>query len=238
MKTKLLSRIKKVWLVCILLSVLCPTFAFSQDTQEDEKDKKKDVPASLDDLLGLDRDEDEAKADDAARKQSERELQRRLDEKEITNAFLAAINRMASSAARLDELFDSGLATQRIQEDILVKLDQLIDKAQSMQSQSSSSSSSSSSRQQSSMKPGQKSENSQSNGERKDGQAQNSQAGGPPARQEGDINTLLQQGAIEWGNLPQRLREELQQGRGDEYSSMYRKLTDEYYKRLAEEGSR
>lgn len=237
MKINVLSNIKRIWLVCVLLSVLLPGVVFAQNTEQDEKDKKKDAPASLDDLLGLDRDEDETKADDAARKQSERELQRRLDEQEITDAFLVAINRMASSAERLDELFDSGLATQRIQEDILAKLDQLIDKAQSMDSQSSSSSSSSSS-QQSSMKPGQQSESSQSQGERQDGQAQDSQEGGPPARQEGDINTLLQQGAIEWGNLPQRLREELQQGRGDEYSSMYRKLTDEYYKRLAEEGSR
>jgi len=236
MKTHLLLLINRVWLVCILLIALSPTIVFAQESQEDE-DKKKDTPASLDDLLGIDRDEDEAKADDAARKQSERELQRRLDEKEITDAFLVAINRMASSAERLDELFDPGLATQRIQEDILAKLDQLIDKAQSMQSQSSSSSSSSSSKQ-SSMNPGQQSDSSQSNGERKDGNAQDSQEGGPPARQEGDINTLLQEGSIEWGNLPQRLREELQQGRGDEYSSMYRKLTDEYYKRLAEEGSR
>lgn len=236
MKIKLLSLIKRVLLVGILFVVLSPTAVSAQEAQED--DKKKDAPASLDDLLGLDSDEDEAKADDAARKQSERELQRRLDEKEITDAFLAAINRMASSAERLDELFDSGLATQRIQEDILAKLDQLIDKAQSMQSQSSSSSSSSSSKQQSSMNPGQQSSNSKSDGERQDGNAQDSQEGGPPARQEGDINTLLQEGSIEWGNLPQRLREELQQGRGDEYSSMYRKLTDEYYKRLAEEGSR
>ena len=236
MKTKLLSLIKRIWIVCILVSALSPTVVFAQESKEEE-DKKKDTPASLDDLLGLDRDEDEAKADDAARQQNQRELQRRLDEKEITDAFLVAISRMASSAERLDELFDPGLATQRIQEDILAKLDQLIDKAQSMQSQSSSSSSSSSSKQ-SSMKPGQQSGSSQSNSERKDGNAQNSQEGGPPARQEGDINTLLQEGAIEWGNLPQRLREELQQGRGDEYSSMYRKLTDEYYKRLAEEGSR
>ncbi len=237
MKMNVLLKNKRFWLVCVLLSALMPVIVIAQDSKQDEKDKKKDAPASLDDLLGLDRDEDEAKAGDAARKQSQRELQRRLDEKEITDAFLVAINRMASSAERLDELFDPGLATQRIQEDILAKLDQLIDKAQSMNSQSSSSSSSSSS-QQSSMKPGQQSGSSQSNGDRKDGQAQDSQQGGPPARQEGDINTLLQQGAIEWGNLPQRLREELQQGRGDEYSSMYRKLTDEYYKRLAEEGSR
>ncbi|MCH8822105.1 MAG: hypothetical protein IH984_01230 [Planctomycetes bacterium] len=237
MNTHLLSLVKRVWLVGILLIVLSPTIVFAQESQEDE-DKKKDTPASLDDLLGLDSDEDEAKADDAARKQNELQLQQRLDEKEITDAFLVAISRMVSSAERLDELFDPGLATQRIQEDILAKLDQLIDKAQSMQSQSSSSSSSSSSKQQSSMKSGQQSSNSKSDGERQDGNAQDSQEGGPPARQEGDINTLLQEGAIEWGNLPQRLREELQQGRGDEYSSMYRKLTDEYYKRLAEEGSR
>ena len=55
---------------------------------------------------------------------------------------------------------------------------------------------------------------------------------------EGESKNSHKEGEIGWGKLPKRLREELQQGRGDEYASMYRKLTDEYYKRLAEEGSR
>ena len=80
MKTKLLSQIKRIWIVCILVSALSPTVVFAQDSKQDEEDKKKDAPASLDDLLGLDSDEDEAKADDAARKQNELQLQQRLDE--------------------------------------------------------------------------------------------------------------------------------------------------------------
>ena len=106
MMTNLLSMIKRVWLICVLVVLLSPTIVIAQESQDENK--KKDAPASLDDLLGLDREDDQIKADDAARKQSERELQRRLDEKEITDAFSVAISRMASSAQRLDELFDPG----------------------------------------------------------------------------------------------------------------------------------
>ncbi len=223
---------------CLLVAVLGITAqvtALFQDTQD--ADEKQDPPPSLDDLLGLETDKSEAQADEAARAESERELQRRLDEKEITDAFLIALDKMATSAKRLGELFDTGLATQRVQQDILAKLDQLIDKARQMQSlgqaSASRSTSSPSSRSQS---PGQR-KNQANNSRRRDGTPQDSQAGDPPPRQEGDIHTILQEGGVEWGNLPERLRQELLQGRNDEFSSMYRRLTEEYYKRLAEEGS-
>jgi len=201
-----------------------------------DPDEKRDSPPSLDDLLGLETDESEAQADEAARAESERELQRRLDEKEITDAFLVALDKMATSATRLGELFDTGLTTQRVQQDILAKLDQLMDKAREMQSlgqaSASRSTSSPSSRSQS---PGQR--KNQANNSRRDRSPQDSQAGDPPPRQDGDIHTILQEGGVEWGNLPERIRQDLLQGRNDKFSSMYRQLTEEYYKRLAEEGS-
>ncbi len=222
------------WLLVAVLGVAAYATATIQDGQV-PVEKKKDTPPSLDDLLGLETDESESDADEAARLESERELQRRLDEKEINDAFLVALDRMAMSAKRLGELFDTGLATQRIQEDILAKLDQLIDRARRMQSQASASSSSSPQSSQS-QNPGQRS-NQANNSQRRDGTPQDSQEGNPPPRQEGDIQTILQEAGVEWGTLPQRLREELQQGRNDKFSSMYRRLTEEYYKRLAEEGS-
>jgi len=222
------------WLLVAALGVAAYATAPIQDAPELDE-KKKDTPLSLDDLLGLETDESESDADEVARLESERELQRRLDEKEINDAFLIALDRMAMSAKRLGELFDTGLATQRIQEDILAKLDQLIDRARRMQSQTSASSSSSPQKSQS-QSPGQRS-NQASNSQRRDGSPQDSQEGDPPPRQEGDIQTILQEVGVEWGSLPQRLREELQQGRNDESSSMDRRLTEEYYKRLAEEGS-
>ncbi len=223
------------WLLVAVLGVAAYATAPIQDAPEPDE-KKKDTPPSLDDLLGLETDKSESDADEAARLESERELQRRLDEKEINDVFLVALERMATSAKRLGELFDTGLATQRVQEDILAKLDQLIDKARRMQSQASASSSSSPQRSQS-QNPGQRS-NQANNSQRRDGTPQDSQEGNPPPRQEGDIQTILQEAGVEWGTLPQRLREELQQGRNDKFSSMYRRLTEEYYKRLAEEGSR
>lgn len=222
---------------CLLVAVLgisAQVTALFQDTQDHEE--KRDPPPSLDDLLGLETDESEVQADEAARAESERELQRRLDEKEITDAFLVALDKMATSAKRLGELFDTGLATQRVQQDILAKLDQLIDKARQMQSLGQASDSRSTSSQRSrSQSPGQR--KNQANNSRRDGTPQDSQAGDPPPRQDGDIHTILQEAGVEWGNLPERIRQELLQGRNDKFSSMYRRLTEEYYKRLAEEGS-
>ena len=206
---------------CLLVAVLgisAQATALFQDTQD--PDKKQKPPPSLDDLLGLETDKSEVQADEAARAESERELQRRLDEKEITDAFLVALDKMATSATRLGELFDTGLATQRVQQDILAKLDQLIDKARQMQSLGQTSASQSSSSQRSrSQNPGQR-KNQANNSRRRDATPQDSQAGDPPPRQEGDIHTILQEGGVEWGNLPERLRQELMQGRNDKFSSM------------------
>ena len=223
---------------CLLVAVLgigSQATALFQDTQE--ADAKPDPPLSLDELLGLETDESEVQTDESARVESERELQRRLDEKEITDAFLVALDKMATSATRLGELFDTGLATQRVQQDILAKLDQLIGKARQMQSLGQASASRSASSQRSRSQSPVQRKNQVNNSQRRDGTPQDSQDGDPPPRQEGDIHTILQEGGVEWGNLPERLRRELLQGRNDEFSSMYRRLTEEYYKRLAEEGS-
>ena len=64
-----------------------------------------------------------------------------------------------------------------------------------------------------------------------------SQDGDPPPQQTGDINTMLEETDVEWGSLPERYRDELLQGRKEKYSSMYERLTREYYERLAEQGS-
>jgi hypothetical protein len=40
-----------------------------------------------------------------------------------------------------------------------------------------------------------------------------------------------------WGNLPARVRDQLMQGRHDQFSSLYESMTETYYRRLAEEAS-
>lgn len=41
---------------------------------------------------------------------------------------------------------------------------------------------------------------------------------------------------VEWGQLPPRVRDAVRQGVRDPMSAAYRRLTQEYYRRLAEEG--
>jgi hypothetical protein len=38
-----------------------------------------------------------------------------------------------------------------------------------------------------------------------------------------------------WGGLPPRLRDELSEGLGEEFSPVYESLTESYYRRLAEQ---
>jgi hypothetical protein len=143
---------------------------------------------------------------------------------------------MADSAQLLDDK-DPGLGTQRVQKDVLARLDELIDMAKQMSSQMQASSSSAGSgrpqRPQSS--PGRQPR--PAGGERRETGAQDGQAMDPPPGREGELNTLLEQTESEWGTLPQRLRDTLKQSRHGFQSRLYRTLSDEYYQRLAEEGS-
>jgi hypothetical protein len=48
----------------------------------------------------------------------------------------------------------------------------------------------------------------------------------------------LEESRVEWGRLPDRVRELILQGRRDRVSTLYERITREYYRRLAEEASR
>jgi hypothetical protein len=48
----------------------------------------------------------------------------------------------------------------------------------------------------------------------------------------------LDESRVEWGRLPERVRELILQGRRDRVSTLYERITREYYRRLAEEASR
>ena len=115
---------------------------------EDKKKQDQKDPPSLDDLLGIKEEKQTENADDAANRAIKEELERQLNEKQIADALQLAIEGMSLSAEMLDTMFDPGLGTQRVQEDIIDKLQQLIDQAKKMSNSSSSSSSSSSSQQQ------------------------------------------------------------------------------------------
>lgn len=163
--------------------------------------------------------------------EGESELDRLLSGQEIVDEFRSAVALMDRSARRLGEGGDTGLATQRMQEEVLRALDKLIADAQRRGQQSSSSSSSSGQDQEQSQgqrQPGQQSSPRSSSGDNK-GEAE------APGRQDGALGPERAADLASWGNLPARFRDALVQGAGGRFSATYRKLTEEYYRRLAED---
>jgi len=221
------ARSFRVWRLTASVIAACVVAVPALADPPDEADE----PPTLDELLGLEEEEEEGRqtADVAG---AEAELQRRLSQREMRNAFTAALEKMTLSADLLQMELDPRAATQRVQEEILIKLDQLIDEARKQCGGSCSSSSRSTSTTPPGQKPG---------ASAKPGQRAGSRAGGaggaePPLKQ-GDLNTLLEETGREWGDLPQRVREMLLQGRSEEFCTLYERLTREYYRRLAEENS-
>ena len=178
-------------------------------------------------------------------------VQERLSGEELGDAFEQAVSDMGKAAGRLDGDHDPGLDTQRLQESILARLDQLIEAAQQQQQQSGGGSSSGGSPQ-----PGNSDSSAQNAGQqpggegqqpgRSPGQAQAESRGGenPGAFSPGSVGAAepgrgaLDELRTEWGALPPRLRDELSNGLDEPYSPVYREMTEAYYRRLAEETSR
>lgn len=191
---------------------------------------------SLDDLLEIEPDGpgSDTQPDDAAARDRDEELARQLTEQQIADNFTVAIEKMSVSAEMLDVKFDAGLGTQRVQEEIIARLEQLIDQAGKQRMQMSSRSQPQGrDRQQGAMQP-QPSQPQQGQADRPSASSDSVERD-PPPMQQGDIGTVLEETRTEWGNLPQRVRDMLMQGLRDKRSSLYRELTEEYYKRLAEE---
>jgi hypothetical protein len=160
--------------------------------------------------------------------EAEEELDRLLSGREVVDEFRAAVELMDRSARRLDASSDTGINTQRMQEDVLRKLDKLIADANRRSQQSNNSSSSSSSGQQPQPQPKQDSAPQAGEGDNRDEQS-------PPAGRSGPLGPERAANLAAWGALPARLRDALQQGSADRFSATYRKLTEAYYRKLAEE---
>ncbi len=159
------------------------------------------------------------------------ELAEKLSGEQMSQAFLEAVDLMDTTADRITRGRDPGLVTQRLQRDILRTLDQLI--ASSSEEQSSSSSSSSSSQQQQQQQPSQPQQQQQSQEQGSD----SSQESTPPGAQSGDLNPELAANRAAWGALPERTRDALLQGSSEPFSVLYQRLTERYYRRIAEEAS-
>lgn len=206
--------------------------------------KADQTPPSLDELLGLEEEVEVDQAAEAAAAESARRVAERLRERPIADDFREAIAQMAASESLLEQAAakesgvpdELGLGTQRVQEEILRRLEALIQSAQRQRQQQQSSSSSSSSSSDSEPSRGEQSGASSTSGDsRREGSASEGGESMPPAFEEAQLGAMLEEGRVEWGNLPERVRELVRQGRRDRVSSIYRRLTEQYYRRLAEE---
>lgn len=188
------------------------------------QDSPTQVPSrvpSLDELLGLE------EADQTA---DTSQIDQALSAEQAGEAFSQAVDLMADAADRLDGAQDAGLTTQRMQEEIIRKLEQVIESAQQNQGNNSSSGASSSSSSSPQQQPNQQSQQqspSSGNGEPTD----SSTPGGSDQVGSNDFAGAR----ARWGNLPERLRDALSQGLDEPYSQLYRTLTERYYKALAED---
>ena len=216
---------------------------------------------SLDELLGVpnapsaSEGQSSASAIDAAEREQAKRLQRSLDEASLQYLVQKALEGMRSASSRLTDQSDAGLGTQRIQEDVVKSLERLLEEAQKQQKkqQGSRSSSSSASRSQQQRKSGEPQDPSERNGqqrqpERSRAQGQQKSSSSASGDVEAEVGTRdtdeaavggeLSESRVEWGQLPERVRELVLQGRRDRVSTIYERLTREYYRRLAEEASK
>ncbi|MCC6678203.1 MAG: hypothetical protein IT436_13765 [Phycisphaerales bacterium] len=179
----------------------------------------------LDDLLGLPG--EGGGGVEPARDPSRDALDQQLDLEAPGDPFEQAVELMGRSAVRLVDARDAGLGTQRIQEEVIRKLDKMIDEAQKSQQQQSSKSKS-------------RSQSQQQQQQRQETQAQtksgdNTGQTNVPGRQDGPRREGAPPSTAAWGNLPEHVREALMQGFSDRFSSLYQSMTEAYYRKLAEE---
>ena len=216
----------------MLISFAPPALAGATDDPAARASAPRKPLPSLDELLGLApaatgaAQTDAPPAPDAGRQ----DLDQRLKEPAIDDQFEEAVRLMDRSAGRLSASNDAGLDTQRIQEDTLKKLDAMISQMQKQQQQQQSKSSSQQ------QPKGQQPDQPQSQqAARNEKRSADSSAADSPARRDGPLRPGLEAAKAAWGSLPARIREMLLQGSGEKFSSGYDKLTEDYYKKLAEQ---
>lgn len=191
----------------------------------------KDAPPSLDELLGIKTDQQTEPAEPGE------DIIKKLTGEEggaggadVATLFLEAADRMGKSAVLLLDQRSAGLATQRFQEEALLKLDTLIAQAQKQSQQKSQPQAGQPSPQPGPPQPQQQQQQANAPGS-------DASRGGDnrPDMKQTNLNGAIDETRSEWGNLPPRVRELLRQGRGDSAARLYQRLTEIYYQRLAEE---
>lgn len=215
---------------------------------DENAEKKPPAPPaplarSLDDLLGIPRpkpaEQSEKPADappppDAAG-QAQRDLERALRGESLGDMFQEAIKLMRDTASRIDTRQDIGATTQRMQEEILARLDAVIAKAEQQSNQNQQQQQQSGQSREQQRQPGQQ-QRQQGAEANQPQQGESTDATSAASRQDAQQSRgWIESAQPTWGRLPVRLRDALLQGAGDTFSSMYERMTEEYYRRLAEE---
>jgi hypothetical protein len=237
--------------VLMLVGSAAPVLAQEQPAKPDPapaptpEAKKEQPPAepprkvdpkqpSLDDLLGIPKDKPNPKAKPRpeAVDPSKAELDRKLSAREVAEQFKQAVDLMGETADRLQVSRDTGLATQRMQEDILRKLDQMIKAAEQNQKQSKQNQPQPQSQRDPSQQPASQQQRNP------EGHQPAPDTMQPPPGQDPKLNPAVGARGTLWGNLPPHLRDALLQGPDDKYSILYRDKTAAYYRRLAEEANK
>jgi hypothetical protein len=220
-------------------------------------------PPSLDDALGIGDGKKPAAADDHAE-----ELGRSLDGAKPRDILASALDDMRKSARLLDEneagLPTKRVQESVVRKlDELIATAQRMQQEKKNQQQSGSADGKP--QQQKKKDSGKKQGGSEKegadgnrdepreNGQQRGGRdAKNQQADGGKRRRDGDANSneppenvdptttdaQFDESRAEWGRLPPRVREAVRQGLRDPMSAAYRRLTQDYYRRLAEEPKR
>ncbi len=214
------------------------------------KPAAKEGEPSLDELLGLEKPagakEKDAKTPAAKPPAPKPRVDVAEPEEAAGDQFSKAILEMKQSADLLGRDRDASASTQRVQQRVIDRLDQLITLAeqqqqdqnkkkqqQKKQNQQQQDTGQKQNAQQKQNQPGQQDQANQQNQSTQASKKEATRTGQEQKAQVGEVP--LVEKLAEWGNLPPRLRKELLQGREDRFSDLYRNLTERFYKRLAED---
>lgn len=157
-----------------------------------------------------------------------------LDALEPSDMADAVLEDMAAASVQLDAHGNAGIMTQRYQEAALAKLDAMIEEAKHNHQRRNAAGESGSTKK--------RQDGSAANAPRQDagrGQApgqQDSRGDFSPGQMREASGTIPtdDRKADQWGNLPPRLRTELIQASRERFSALYRTLTEDFYRNLAE----
>ncbi len=175
-----------------------------------------------------------AAASSPAGQGSNTKLRELLDQVRAPDEMRMALKEMKEASEQLDQNENAGIETQRLQASVLARLDALIEEAKSQCSKCKKSGKSSSVQ----MRPADTGSSANAGATASAQPAGNQENSGSttvgrprPAQLR---QTNIEETRSEWGNLPPRIRDELLQGLRERFSHIYRTLTEDYYRHLAD----